>query len=57
VQDKAVHSYQPEIGKMEMCANFFGTPGKNARTEAPGCSQVNMIQTCKREHSRKPDEQ
>lgn len=31
--------------------------GKNARTEAPGRSQVNMIQTRKREHSRKPDEQ
>jgi N6-adenosine-specific RNA methylase IME4 len=57
VQDKAVHSYQPEIDKMEMCAKLFATPGKNARTEAPGRSQVNMIQTRKREHSRKPDEQ
>lgn len=36
---------------------LFGTRGKNARTEAPGRSQVNMIQTRKREHSRKPDEQ
>ena len=40
-----------------MCAKLFGTPGNNARTEAPGRSQVNMIQTRKREHSRKPDEQ
>lgn len=30
---------------------LFGTRGKNARTEAPGRSQVNMIQTRKREHS------
>ncbi len=36
---------------------LFGVRGKNARTEAPGRSQVNMIQTRKREHSRKPDEQ
>lgn len=36
---------------------LFGTRGKNARTEAPARSQVNMIQTRKREHSRKPDEQ
>jgi N6-adenosine-specific RNA methylase IME4 len=36
---------------------LFGTRGKNARTLAPGRSQVNMIQTRKREHSRKPDEQ
>lgn len=36
---------------------LFGTRGKNARTEPPGRSQVNMIQTRKREHSRKPDEQ
>lgn len=36
---------------------LFGTRGKKARTEAPGRSQVNMIQTRKREHSRKPDEQ
>jgi len=36
---------------------LFGTRGKNARTEAPGRRQVNMIQSRKREHSRKPDEQ
>ena len=36
---------------------LFGTRGKNARTLAPGRSQVNMIETRKREHSRKPDEQ
>ena len=36
---------------------LFGVRGKNARTLAPGRSQVNMIQTRKREHSRKTDEQ
>mgnify|MGYP006137419191 CR=1 FL=1 len=36
---------------------LFGVRGKNARTLPPGRSQVNMIQTRKREHSRKPDEQ
>jgi len=36
---------------------LFGTRGPNARTLAPGRSQVNMIETRKREHSRKPDEQ
>jgi N6-adenosine-specific RNA methylase IME4 len=36
---------------------LFGTRGKNARTLDPGRSQVNMLQTRKREHSRKPDEQ
>jgi N6-adenosine-specific RNA methylase IME4 len=36
---------------------LFGTRGKNARTLAPGRSQVNFIKTRKREHSRKPDEQ
>ena len=36
---------------------LFGTRGKNARTLGPGRSQVNMMQTRKREHSRKPDEQ
>lgn len=35
---------------------LFGTRGKNARTLAPGRSQVNIIKTRKREHSRKPDE-
>jgi len=36
---------------------LFGVRGKNARTLAPGRRQVNMIQSRKREHSRKPDEQ
>lgn len=36
---------------------LFGTRGRNARTLAPGRRQVNMVQTRKREHSRKPDEQ
>ncbi|SDM65979.1 MT-A70 family methyltransferase [Maricaulis salignorans] len=36
---------------------LFGIRGKNARTLAPGRSQVNFIATRKREHSRKPDEQ
>lgn len=36
---------------------LFGTRGKNARTLAPARSQVNLIATRKREHSRKPDEQ
>ncbi len=36
---------------------LFGTRGKNVRTEAMGRRQVNMIQSRKREHSRKPDEQ
>ncbi len=36
---------------------LFGVRGKNARTLAPARSQVNMLQTRKREHSRKPDEQ
>lgn len=36
---------------------LFGVRGKNARTLRPGRSQVNMIQSRKREHSRKPDEQ
>lgn len=35
---------------------LFGVRG-NLRTLAPGRSQVNMIETRKREHSRKPDEQ
>ncbi len=35
---------------------LFGTRGK-LRTLQPGRSQVNMIETQKREHSRKPDEQ
>ncbi|MCY3625530.1 MAG: S-adenosylmethionine-binding protein [Candidatus Dadabacteria bacterium] len=36
---------------------LFGVRGKNARTLAPGRSQVNLIASRKREHSRKPDEQ
>jgi N6-adenosine-specific RNA methylase IME4 len=36
---------------------LFGTRGKGARTLAPGRRQVNMMETRKREHSRKPDEQ
>ncbi len=36
---------------------LFGVRGKNARTLAPARSQVNMNQSRKREHSRKPDEQ
>jgi len=36
---------------------LFGVRGKDARTLAPGRRQVNMIQSRKREHSRKPDEQ
>lgn len=35
---------------------LFGVRGKNVRTLAPGRRQVNIIQTRKREHSRKPDE-
>jgi N6-adenosine-specific RNA methylase IME4 len=35
---------------------LFGTRGKDARTLQPGRSQVNIIRTQKREHSRKPDE-
>lgn len=36
---------------------LFGVRGKNARTLDPGRSQVNIMRTRKREHSRKPDEQ
>ncbi len=35
---------------------LFGVRGKKARTLAPGRSQVNIMRTMKREHSRKPDE-
>lgn len=35
---------------------LFGVRGKNARTLDAGRSQVNIIKTQKREHSRKPDE-
>jgi N6-adenosine-specific RNA methylase IME4 len=36
---------------------LFGVRGKNARTLQPGRTQVNIVSTRKREHSRKPDEQ
>lgn len=36
---------------------LFGVRGKNARTLQPARSQVNVIASRKREHSRKPDEQ
>jgi N6-adenosine-specific RNA methylase IME4 len=35
---------------------LFGIRGKNARTLQPGRTQVNYLETRKREHSRKPDE-
>lgn len=35
---------------------LFGIRGKNARTLRPGRTQVNLIASRKREHSRKPDE-
>jgi N6-adenosine-specific RNA methylase IME4 len=35
---------------------LFGVRGKNARTLQPGRTQVNIMSTRKREHSRKPDE-
>lgn len=35
---------------------LFGIKGSNNRTLAPARSQVNLIRTMKREHSRKPDE-
>jgi N6-adenosine-specific RNA methylase IME4 len=35
---------------------LFGVRGANARTLQPGRTQVNYIETRKREHSRKPDE-
>jgi N6-adenosine-specific RNA methylase IME4 len=36
---------------------LFGVCGKNARTQKAGRTQVNLIPSRKREHSRKPDEQ
>jgi len=36
---------------------LFGTRGKNARTLQAGRRQVNYLESRKREHSRKPDEQ
>ena len=35
---------------------LFGVRGVNNRTLGPGRSQVNLLRTVKREHSRKPDE-
>lgn len=35
---------------------LFGVRGGNYRTQAPARSQVNLIRSQKREHSRKPDE-
>jgi len=35
---------------------LFGVKGSNTRTLDPGRTQVNIIETRKREHSRKPDE-
>ncbi len=35
---------------------LFGVRGKNVRTREAGRSQVNIVSTQKREHSRKPDE-
>jgi N6-adenosine-specific RNA methylase IME4 len=35
---------------------LFGVRGSNARTLEPGRTQVNFLETRKREHSRKPDE-
>lgn len=35
---------------------LFGVRGEKARTLAPARSQVNLLRTQKREHSRKPDE-
>ena len=35
---------------------LFGVKGKNNRTLDPGRSQINLIKSMKREHSRKPDE-
>ena len=35
---------------------LFGVRGKNARTREAGRTQVNLLATRKREHSRKPDE-
>ena len=36
---------------------LFGVRGNKARTLKGGRTQVNFMATCKREHSRKPDEQ
>jgi len=36
---------------------LFGTKGKSPRTLKAGRTQINVIQSQKREHSRKPDEQ
>ena len=36
---------------------LFGVRGQGARTLSPGRSQINLLASRKREHSRKPDEQ
>ena len=36
---------------------LFGVKGKNVRMLKPGRTQVNVIKSHKREHSRKPDKQ
>ncbi len=36
---------------------LFGVRGKHARTLQPGRTQINIVSSRKREHSRKPDEQ
>ena len=38
------------------CPTLFGIRGKDNRTLQPARSQVNLVRTVKREHSRKPDE-
>ena len=42
--------------KVRHDGQLFGIRGKGNRTLAPARSQVNLIRTVKREHSRKPDE-
>ena len=56
------HRQQHDAGKLGMWIFLlteillFGVRGKNARTLKPGRTQVNLLATRKREHSRKPDE-
>src|SRR4051795_11853369 len=50
---RGVGFYFPNVTELLL----FGVRGKNARTLAPGRTQVNLLATRKREHSRKPDEQ
>jgi len=44
------------ISEMSQKYWLFGIRGQNARTLAPGRSQVNLLRSRKREHSRKPCE-